>query len=76
MDPPKMTLNPNVNPIATPVKEKIQLFLSEVIHKTTNTNVNDITTSVMKVLITFSSEGMVTLFEIEEPNVAKTIAVR
>ena len=56
-----MTLNPRVNPIATPANGAILKFLEVVVANTTYTRVNVMTVSNIKALVTLSSAGSVTL---------------
>jgi ArsR family metal-binding transcriptional regulator len=60
-----MTLNPRVNPIATPANGAMLKFLAVVVANTTYTKVNVITVSNKNALITLFSDGKVTLAEFQ-----------
>ena len=74
IDPPNITLKPNVRPMANPANGPILLLAVAAVVKTMYTNVNVITISSINALKTLPSDGRVTLEEIEEPNIAKTTA--
>ena len=69
IEPPNITLNPRVKPMAIPANGTILKFFEVVVANTTYTNVNVITVSKIRALTMLSSEGNVTLADISEPKI-------